>query len=125
MTTETEVLFHKTFRLCSSETVHPNILRKMLTDIILKSCTYSDWHGCKHCHKKAAHWCKPQAVEELLHVSQGSYAVRLYPCASVYQQAFLGQILLTLFTSLAVPLFDEGVPESIASGSCLSELFCK
>lgn len=50
--TETEVLFHKTFEFYFSEIVHPNILRRMLTDSLLKSCMYSDCHWCKHCHKK-------------------------------------------------------------------------
>lgn len=68
VTTETEALFHKTFKFYSSEIVHPNILRKMLTDSLLKSCIYCDCHWCKHCHKKAAHQCKPQAVEKLLQV---------------------------------------------------------
>lgn len=62
MTIETEVLFHKTFIFYSSEIVHPNMLRKMLTDSLLKDCICSDCHWCRHCHKKAAHRCKPQAV---------------------------------------------------------------
>lgn len=59
VTIETEVLFHKAFAFYSSEIVHSNILRKMLTDSLLKDCICSDCHWC---HKKAAHRCKPQAV---------------------------------------------------------------
>lgn len=36
---------------------------------------------------------------------------------------FFGQILLTLFTSLAVVLFAESIPENIES--CPSDLFCR
>lgn len=61
---------------------------------------------------------------ELLHLLQAFYTGYVSVLCCILT-CFLGQILLLLFTLLALLLSGGSIPRSIESESCPSELFCK